>query len=126
MKDKLDNIVGNVVRGLAPIQAGVITAFDKDTNTATVRCTHRSGRGFTFYEIPWILSGKGTIAAGPRVETPLISGTHVVLGFRGSDWSYPILLNSYDPVFKSTRREEEKRNIDSYTTKTDRSMFSEL
>lgn len=126
LKDKLSNLVTNALFDIAPIQAGVVISFDHDSNLATVRCTHRSGRGFEFFELPWTQPGHGLFLADPVPEAPGVPGTHVVLGFRGFDWNYPILLSAYDPLYRTGTRERIKRRLHSYTTRTDKTISGQL
>lgn len=111
---------------MAPITAGVVVSFNHSTNLATIRCTHPSGRGFKYYELPWNLSGNGIFLADPTPETDMLPGTHAVVGFRGSDYNYPILLASYDPMYASVTRKRNKRNLSSYTTRTDKAIAGSM
>ena len=118
--DKLKDIVDKSLSTLASPIAGVIVGFDHATHIASIRTTHRSGRGYQFYELPWLLGPTGVFAPDPPM------GTHVVVAFRGSDSNYPYIQATYDPSYFSNTRQRNKRDLANYTPRMDRVISSEM
>lgn len=118
--DKLKDIVDKSLARLAFPVAGVVVGFDHATHLASIRTTHRSGRGYQFYELPWVLEPSGVFAPDPGV------GTHVIVAFRGCDSSYPYIQSAYDPLYYSNTRQRNRRSLQTYTPRMDRVISSEM
>lgn len=125
-KDRLSGIVSKALSDIAPIVVGTVVSFDTKTNTATIRTTHRSGRGSQYYELPWPKTPNGIFANDPQVESSARPGTHAVIGFRGFDWNYPVLLSAYDPFYPVNTRMQNRRDLASWTTRSDKAIIGKI
>lgn len=125
-KEKLSNLVTSALGDIAPIIAGTVVSFDHELRVATVRTTHRSGNGFDYYELPWPQTPHGIFANAPTTEAPGRPGTNVIIGFRGFDWSYPVLLTAYDPLHYTGTRLRDRRRLTTYTTRTDKAVIGNI
>ena len=124
--DKLSKIAADALGGMASIVVGTVVSFDQESRTATVRATHRSGRGYDFFEVPWPSSPTGLFANAPVLEAPGRPGTHTVIGFRGSDTGCPVILSAYDPFHAGNTRQRDRRSLESYATRSDRAAIGRL
>jgi hypothetical protein len=121
--DRISAIAAKILSNIAPIVVGAVVSFDSKTHTATIKTTHQSGKGSDFYELPWPSATGGIFSHDPVVETKSHPGTHVVIGFRGFDWNYPVVLTAYDPFYPVNTRVKHRRELKSWNTRGDKVLI---
>lgn len=123
--DSIRDLNADSIMRLANIKVGITAAYDKATNMAVIHTVGMDGSSITTYKIPWPLPPAGYVVSAPKTIADGDDGTQVLLGFREANSEYPVILSVFDPFYAVERAIDDKRDLMSYSTKTDKTIISE-